>query len=182
MEMKKAMQPAISKEELGEHIERTREKFRRITQAYKNGYISENERFHSFDTGILEGFFRYLESKGLKGLPYIRANWQRFLEDYNLYQNDMEPNSSIEEPWLRYYDQSDHKTVYEANITDKANFFMLMEEFRIPVEYFEPLPEHCTVSDRTPGHLTPGEEIDQPYDLQREVTKKLIDYYERQAV
>lgn len=160
--IKKAMQPVISKDDLDEHIEKTRAKFRRTTQAYKNGYLSENERFNLFDTGILEGFFRYLESKNLKSLPYIKANWHRFLEDYNLYKRDMEPNSPIEEPWLRYYDQNDYKVFYEADIADKAAFFMLMDEFNIPVEYFKPLSEH------------------QRNEIQREFTRKLIDQYEKQ--
>lgn len=122
MMIKEAMQPVISKDDLDEHIEKTRAKFRRITQAYKNGYLSENERFNLFDTGILEGFFRYLESKSLKSLPYIKVNWHRFLEDYNLYKRDMEPNSPIEEPWLRYYVPNNYKLFYEADIADKVTF------------------------------------------------------------
>lgn len=163
MGMNKALQPAIPKEELDEHIEKTREKLRRIAESYKSGYLTREERYRLFNTEIYEGFFKYLQSRQLKVYPYIKKNQHRFLEDHDLYKKNMEPDSQVEEPWLRYYEKSDSNTYifYEASTADKISFFMLMDEFQIPVEYFR--------------------EIDKWYDVQEQTTKKLIDYYERQV-
>lgn len=145
--MEQAAQPVITREELDKHIEKEREKLCHMTRQYKKGYLTDGELIRFFENEIWEGFFQYLQSSGLVIFPHIKTNWHRFLEDHELYKKNMEPNSQLEDPWLRSCDENDHAKFYEAATADKVSFFTLMEAFRIPVECFNPYSEHCIVPD-----------------------------------
>lgn len=138
MEMQKAKQPVLAKEELDEHIRKMCGKFRRIEEACENGLLSEAERERRISTEIREGFLRYLESRGLECLPHIQKNWHRFLEDRAAFLQKQAPDSRTEAPWLRYRDKTADGAVFEADTADKAGFFRMMEAFRIPAEFFRP--------------------------------------------
>ena len=143
--MEQAAQPAITNEELDNHIEKERKNLYHIARTYRRGLLSNEDMIGLYGNEIRDGFFRYLDSNGLRLHPHIEKNWHRFLEDHDLYKKHMEPNSQHEEPWLRFRDENDHAKFYEAATADKVSFFTLMEEFHLPAEYFKPISEHCIV-------------------------------------
>ena len=131
------LREAISESDLNDHINKSRERFSRIMNAYKSGVISRDEMVRSFSSEFSKGFYEYLDSKRLN-LRFNEKSWKSFITDYSLWKKNDQPSIQAGDPWLLCRDDSS-----EASGPDKISFFKLMNEYLVPVEYFKPTRDSC---------------------------------------
>ena len=147
---------AISDKALLDNIEECYRKFGKICESWHKGYLTRETVEGDFRKVFWEGFFRFVEDCGL----LIRLKWTdrdnciRFADDYRMWKNGEKPCSTKGGIWLadrggrpcegKQYGE-------EASITDKVQFFRLMEAFNMPPEYFQAFPEGTVCPDVLTG-------------------------------
>ena len=118
------------------HIEKSYSFLRDVCERYRNGYMTDNERYNLFAREFQKGFYDYLSSKKVS-TNFNDDSWCRFLEDYGLWRDGKQPCSLLGSAWLICDDSE------EAGVLDKNSFFKLMEAYRISPSYFQPIPDSC---------------------------------------
>lgn len=141
----------LTEELVTSSVDEAFEQFKRCGRLYKRGCLDYNSYYTKMFNIILEYYFRFLSDIGLKNVSCPKS-WERLLEDYALWSEGKEPDSTIGQPWLIDKRSTDEarkskevsKTTnveIEASIKDKSQFFKLMEKYHIPIDFYTPIPE-----------------------------------------
>ena len=134
MKYANAMREAISPSDLDSCIKNSDNSFREVCKKHKKGWLIDEEKEGEFNRIFYEGFYKLLEEHGLY-TGFNDKSWVKFNDEYILYKEGKQPDSSLSDYWLRYDDS------VEASALDKASFFKLIDAYFIPIEYFTPVPE-----------------------------------------
>ena len=149
----------ISEEELRLHLNELHEDFKRVCNDHDKGFLTREELYSHISNLLYEGFYRFLQRNEMNkkyriSIPiaqnFTSLSYERFIEEYGMWKKKEPPQSDKGEKYL-YYSRSapEYGIKYkdEASVSDKTSFFELIDSFRLPLDYFEPLPKGCPEPD-----------------------------------
>ena len=142
------MERQLTDELVNAAIRRTSDSFRRFRKARRKGYFTEEEFFRVMLNSFHEGFWGLLRDRRMV-LHLKDANFPRFSEDCRAFAGGGEPRAPEAEPWLYC---GEVRPGREASAEDVKQVLALMNAFRLPPGFFEPLPEDVPAPDRVHVH------------------------------
>ena len=153
--MREAPVSVILPEEIDGNIKRAGERLARLRGAYRCGLLSGQQLRDEAALVFEEGFESFLADKRLR-LRVAPGDWPVFAGALNAWKSDRQEAHLRACSWLYFFVGNEAKDIRfrdEAAAADKAGVLRLMEAFRVPAEYFRPVPEGIVCPDERPAHF-----------------------------
>lgn len=146
---------AISDKVLKANIDESYRIFREICEHYHKGYATYRDVIRIFNDTFFSKFDNFIRGRGLRW-QINWDSWERFVDDYRLWEAGEKPCSDKGSSWLLLYRKESipgGKQVGEdASYIDRTQFFKLMKAFHFPLEYFQPAPAGTIYPDIRASH------------------------------
>lgn len=134
------LQPDIVKEHIKEHFSY----FSQIWRQYHRGCLSSDDCRREIENIIWKGCFFYINEA--LTLNFNQHVWDIFLEEYRKIEQGILLTELHDISWLnsKQWDET-NKIWVPASAADRTQALRLMQAFRIPPEYFVPLPDDTPI-------------------------------------
>ncbi len=130
-------------EKFDELIKQSEDTILRYFRKYRMGILTKDELecqireiYHSYNSFLYENGIKKCISED---------NWTDVLADYKKWSEGERPDSESNNPWLRTSGSTNPECA--ASEDERAFFFKIMEFLKLPISYYEPVPEYIAKPD-----------------------------------
>lgn len=118
---------------------------------YERGIYSKCDLKTNIEQIIIDGYIQFFRQNGIR-VSFSETSYKSFIENYNRWLNAEELKIEESNLWIStlYTDAVDNIIKLNQLIND---FFSLITSFKIPTEYFKPVPDDVITPDKHPGYL-----------------------------
>lgn len=132
--------------EFDKFVEEKEKELEKTVRHFHKGYLSEDELWQGINNVYAGDFHsRYSGFWGNKDLRLriSEENWKDVLVDYEKWSRGEAPDSRSEKPWLE--SDSGLEPIHAASESERAVFFRYIDYMKLPIAYYEPIPEHIVM-------------------------------------
>ena len=148
---------SLSIDETEIQLEHIRNEKKAIREMYQQGLLSEKERETRMQDCFRRGFPDFLEENGLQ-ISIEPKQWAWARNAFWEYKTNHRTEDLLLCPWLIYNRRNMGKGAAsgdEAAAPEKLSVLKLMDEFHVPIDYFQPPRKGMPVPDASPSANQP---------------------------
>ena len=132
--------------EFDKFVAEKEKEFEKEVRDFHKGFLTEDEIWWQINN-VYVGDFSFKSYKGFwankdLSLQISEENWKDVLADYEKWSQGEAPDSRSEKPWLQSDSGLKSKSIHTASESERAVFFRCIDYMKLPIAYYEPIPDH----------------------------------------